>query len=137
MTNSLTTDNATTAMKLALDGLSKRSDAIGRNLANVDTPGYKAQNMDFETAVKQALNNNQTNELQMTTTNAGHLAAAPDKTVGFQSVMRSGGSERADGNNVDVDVELTQLSETGIRYQALTQMISKKFNLIKTITASR
>jgi flagellar basal-body rod protein FlgB len=136
MANSLITSDTTNALKIALDGLSKRSQTIGRNLANMDTPGFKAQNINFETAVKRALQNSETGELKMAATQSGHLAA-PSETVAFQNAVRPGGSERADGNNVDVDVELSQMAETGVRYQALTQMISRKFGLIKTITASR
>jgi flagellar basal-body rod protein FlgB len=51
--------------------------------------------------------------------------------------LRQGGTERADGNNVDVDVELTQMAETGIRYQALTQLITRKYQSVRTILQGR
>jgi flagellar basal-body rod protein FlgB len=127
-------DDAFRSAKIALSGLSRRSDMIGQNLANIDTPGYKAQTLNFETAVKRALQG--TGSISMETTNPGHMAAPADSKV-FVSGFRQGGSERVDGNNVDSDVELTQLTETGIRYQALTQLVNKKFSLLKTIAASR
>ena len=52
MSNSLFTDSATQAAKLALDGMSQQQQVISRNLANVDTPGYHAQQMDFKSALK-------------------------------------------------------------------------------------
>jgi flagellar basal body rod protein FlgB len=55
---------------------------------------------------------------------------------GFQVVSRSG-ALRADGNNVDIDVELGQMAETGLRYQALTQTVSKKLLLLKNLASGR
>jgi flagellar basal-body rod protein FlgB len=126
-------DDAFRTAKIALTGLSRRSDMISQNLANIDTPGYKAETVNFETAVKRALQGS--GSLSLSTTKAGHLAAPAD-TQAFISGFRQGGSERADGNNVDSNVELTQLTETGVRYAALTQLVNKKFSLLKTIAAA-
>ncbi len=48
MSGSLFTDNAIRAAKLALDGLSMKQGVISNNIANVDTPGYRAQEVDFD-----------------------------------------------------------------------------------------
>ena len=55
MSNSLFADSATRAAKAALEGLSMRQQAISRNLANIDTPGYQAQTINFEETLKHLL----------------------------------------------------------------------------------
>ena len=128
MATGLFTDESLRASKLALDGLSLRQQAIGRNIANIDTPGFKAQGVNFESTLKRVFSNTKT--FQLTTTSAGHLAA-PTEQVGFQVSTRPGGGLRADGNNVDIDAELTDMSEAGIQYQALLESVNKKFQLMK------
>ena len=59
-----------------------------------------------------------------------HLFGDPDSLIPEPPV-------RADGNNVDIDVELTQMAETGIRYQALSQLITRKYQGLRTILQGR
>ena len=131
MSDSLFTDSATRAAKLALDGLSLRQQVISRNLANIDTPGYQAETVNFESTLKRALEND--GSLPMQVTNAVHLASPSEANTGFSVSLRPGGSFRADQNNVDVDVEMTDMSEAGIQYQAVSQAISQKLLLLKTL----
>ncbi len=130
MTDSIFADNAVRAAKLALDGLSLRQQAISRNLANIDTPGYHAQTVDFEDTLKRALNESPT--LAVKVTNKLHQVSA-QQGMNFSSSLRPGGTERADQNNVDVDVEMIDMSEAGIQYQAVSQTISQKLLLLKNI----
>ena len=130
MPDSLFTDNSIRAAQLALDGLSKQQQVISRNLANVDTPGYQAETVNFEDTLKQALNEGPT--LAMKVTNTSHLGS-PEQSTGFTSTLRPGGTERADQNNVDVDTEMLDMSEAGIQYQAVSQAISQKLLLLKSL----
>jgi flagellar basal-body rod protein FlgB len=132
MSNSLFADNATRAAKAALEGLSLRQQAISRNLANIDTPGYQAQTIDFEATLKHLLDH-QSGTLALRVTDAGHLVSSKQEGLMFSLSTRPGGSFRADQNNVDVDVEMTEMSETGIQYQAVSQAISQKLLLLKTL----
>ena len=134
MSNSITSDASLDAARFALDGLSLRQQAISRNIANVDTPGYHAETVNFEDTLKRTLNGSGT--LQMASTNSAHMAS-PTQSAGFSVTKRPGGSERADQNNVDIDVEMTDMLQTGVQYQALTQSVSKKLQLLKTIANSR
>ena len=123
--------------RLALDGLSRRQELIGTNLANVDTPGYRAQTNNFEVALQRALRQD-ISPLGLARTNSGHLTSPTDRRAEFGAVFnREGGSDRADGNNVSIDVELMQQAETGIKYQALTQTVSKKLLLLRAIATGR
>lgn len=131
---SLFSDNALRAAKMALDGLSLRQQMISRNIANIDTPGYHAQEVDFESTIQRAMH--QSGSVQIARTSPSHLGS-PSQSSFFQSKERAGGISRADENNVDIDTELMQMSETGIQYQAVSQEVSKKLMLLKTIAMSR
>jgi flagellar basal-body rod protein FlgB len=133
MADSLFTDTSMRAAKVALDGLTLRQQAISRNLANIDTPGYKAKTVDFESTLKQMLNPSPETRLPLLLTHAGHQSSTPTQKVGFTLSQRPGGTSRADENNVDVDVEMTDQSEAGIQYQAVTQVVSKKLQLLRTL----
>jgi flagellar basal-body rod protein FlgB len=134
-------DSVYDTLQTALNGLALRQQVVSRNLANVDTPGYQAQTVTFENALQSAQKTTTAQSLpavQLTVTKPAHMLGVvtpPREPVGVE--LRQGGSKRADGNNVDVDVELTQMAETGIRYQALTQLITKKYQGLRTIIQGR
>ncbi len=130
---SLVGDTSLQAARLALEGLSQKQQAISRNLANIDTPGYQAQTVDFKAAIAHAINAN--TGIGMTTTNAAHLTGNTSASS-ILNVAREGGTERADQNNVDIDTELTDMSQTGIAYQAISQVVSQKLLLLKAIAGS-
>ena len=103
MPDPLFSDKALQAAKYALDGLSFRQELIGQNLSNVDTPGYKSQTVTFEEALNRALNHDRS--VTMNTTHVRHMPISPQGAT-YQIMERTGGSSRADGNNVDIDVEM-------------------------------
>jgi flagellar basal-body rod protein FlgB len=131
MSDSLFGDTSFKITQLALDGLSQRQDAISNNIANIDTPNYSAQTVDFQSVLKQAISG-QTQQLALEKTDPRQLASTTD-SVTFARTDRPGGTERADGNNVDIDVELTDMSENEINYQAMTEAMSQKLQLLKDL----
>ncbi len=130
MSDSLFSDMAMRTASAALDGLSMRQQAISRNLANVDTPGYQAETVNFEDTLKHLVD--QDGSLPLETTNGAHLTSSSQDTP-FSASLRPGGTFRADQNNVDPDTEMTDMSETGIQYQAVSQAISQKLLLLKSL----
>lgn len=130
MSNSLFSDLSTVTAKLALNGLSLRQQAISRNIANIDTPGYQAQTVDFQSTLARLVDNNIL--LPLNLTDDAHLTAQGN-SFNFNTSLRPGGSYRADQNNVDIDVEMADMSEAGIQYQAISQALSKKLMLLKTL----
>jgi flagellar basal-body rod protein FlgB len=130
MSDSLFSDVSSVTAKAALDGLSQRQQAISRNLANIDTPGYQAETVDFQETLSRMVDDDTL--LPLTTTHEAHLTTAESEPP-FSVSLRPGGSYRADQNNVDVDVEMADMSEVGIQYQAISQAVSKKLMLLKTL----
>jgi flagellar basal-body rod protein FlgB len=100
------------ALTSALDGLSQRQRAIADNIANVNTPGYHAQRVSFESA----------------------LAASVQAGDGRASATTSVSAEptRTDGNNVNLDTETLSNVDTVLRYQFASQAINAQFTGIRT-----
>ena len=130
--NNLINDPALSTAQRALDGLSLQQQVISRNIANVDTPGYQAQTVDFESALQKA--QNQSGSLGLTTTNSRQIGLADlTSSAPAQLMMRPGGTQRADGNDVNIDDEMLDMSTVGIQYQALTELASQKLALLQAI----
>ncbi len=131
MTDPIFGDSALNTASKAMDGLSYRKNVISQNVANVDTPGYHALELNFESELQRSMSSSP--KLSISLTNSNHQLSKDDASGAYQAKLRSGGAERADGNNVDIDTELVQMTETGIRYSALTTAVSKKLSLLKEI----
>jgi flagellar basal-body rod protein FlgB len=132
MSTSLFTDDALSAASIALKGLTARQQVISNNVANVDTPGYNAQELDFETTLQQTLDSTSEN-VSIKKTNSKHMEGTSSSTYFNKTTNREGGTYREDGNNVDISTELIDMSETSIKYQAISQGISSKLLLLKSI----
>jgi flagellar basal-body rod protein FlgB len=132
MSSSLFSDDALSVAALALKGLSARQQTISSNIANVDTPGYSAKQLNFETMLQRTLNSS-TSMVSMSKTSKLHLDSNTSSSSFYAASNRPGGTYREDGNNVDIDTELIDMSETNIKYQAISQEISRKLLLLKSI----
>lgn len=123
----------------ALQVRSQRSELIARNLANADTPDYKAQDLDFRAALSQAGSGGAS--LSLATTQAGHQAAAAN-AAGLSDPATAGAlkyrnplAPSLDGNTVDVQMEQGAFAENALRFQAtLTFLNSRLRGLMTAIT---
>lgn len=127
---SLINNRAITLLERSLDAASMRQKVISNNLANIDTPNYKRSDVSFESTLQQVL---QGNALSGRRTDARHMeiGAVSVSDVEPEIVTDRSTSMRQDGNNVDIDVEMTNLAENQILYNALTQRINGKFATLK------
>jgi len=124
-------------LEKSLDGLSQRSQAISNNVANVDTPNFKAAEVNFEQQLASALNRQPAgDELPLALTHGAHIPAngtahiSPDD-IQPASVQLLTTTMRNDGNSVDVDREMARLAETQLSYQASTQLLNQKLRLFR------
>ncbi|MBI1173850.1 MAG: flagellar basal body rod protein FlgB [Sideroxydans sp.] len=117
-------DEAMQFQQTALRLREARQQLIASNIANADTPNYKAKDIDFASALQGALSGNSGN-LPVATTAPGHLGAASGETVMGAPVMyRTVLQPSADGNTVDMDVERAQFADNAVRYEASLKFIS-------------
>ncbi|AJC89426.1 flagellar basal body rod protein FlgB [Campylobacter lari] len=122
----------------ALAGRNLRSQMINSNLANVDTPFYKARDIEFETALVNRANEifkkKDTKELELASTNANHQKPwkfpDPNKSTIY---LRDGHLARNDANTVDLDVETTEMSKNTMMITALDGVLRRQSNIFSTI----
>lgn len=118
----------------AMNLRTQRHQVLASNIANADTPNYKARDLDFEKAMQNAMAGRATGGLSMNTTSRGHLAGGGSGAASLQ--FRTTTQSAVDGNTVDMDVERTQIAENALQYQIVTQLISDKFKGIRSALAS-
>lgn len=104
------------ALERALTGASVRQQALTENLANANTPGYQRKDVDFHSALQQALG-------------AGDTAAVHN--TAFTAQPTGEGPMRPDGGTVDVDRESTELAQNAMEYQALASIIKARTGIIR------
>ena len=110
----------------ALSLHAERQKLIASNIAIADTPGYKARDIDFVSALKNA----QASQSKL----SAPAATLGDKgPMGAELMYRSAVQRSVDGNTVDVDVERAQFAENAVRYEAQTMFLSSK---IKSMLAA-
>lgn len=112
----------------AADASCNREQCITNNLANVDTPGYKRQDIDFQSVLQQQLGNSKYEDLNKKIKNLdlGKLKAS----VYTDSANYS---YREDKNNVDVDTEGVELASEQLRYTGLTDSMTQEFARLKSV----
>jgi flagellar basal-body rod protein FlgB len=114
----------------------QRTELLARNLANVDTPGYKAQDLDFRAAL--AASTSAAGDPQsLRATQQRHIGIAegasiePGSTDAFLR-YRTPLAPSLDGNTVDAQLEQSAFAENSVRYQATLQFLSSKFRSLMT-----
>lgn len=119
----------------AMNLRSQRHQVLASNIANADTPNYKARDFSFDKAMQNAMAGRGNGSLAMATTASGHLAGAGGNgTAALQ--FRSETQSAVDGNTVDMDVERTQIAENALQYQIVSQFISDKFKGVRSALAN-
>lgn len=105
-------DVTSVALRSAMSGLAARQRVIADNVANIQTPGFLAGRVQFEDALRGAVESGS--------------GAAP------ASIARSLEPTRLDGNNVNLDHEVLANVDTGLRYQLMVKAMDDRFSLLRT-----
>lgn len=110
-----------------------RQELLGSNIANADTPGYKAKDIDFAAALANA-QGIKNDTLKMATTDQRHLGlAGANNPLDAKVLYRLEKQASIDGNTVDTDTEMANFTDNAVRYQAeLTFMTSR----IRSLTSA-
>lgn len=127
---SLIGNRAITVLERSLDASSLRNKVISNNISNIDTPGFKRTEVSFEQTLQEALAGD---TLTGRRTDERHIPIGKDNLSDVRPSLFTDKSTsmRLDGNNVDIDAEMTGLATNQIQYNALTQQINQKFGLLK------
>ncbi|MGJ7921954.1 flagellar basal body rod protein FlgB [Neobacillus sp. LXY-4] len=122
-----------TILQNALDASVLRHNTISNNLANVNTPNYKPQKVIFEEILRGEISNY---SFSGKLTNSKHIPFG-NNSINKPYVADQPFTMQNNGNGVDVDSEMSDLTKNQIWYQTLTYQISEEFNLLKTAIRSR
>lgn len=117
-------------MDKALDASWLRESALANNVANMDTPGYKRQDVDFESALKKELGNTKYVSLDQKIRGLNTDLSGLDVSTYTDSASYS---YRLDGNNVDPDTEPVELASEELRYELLSRAVTDEFTRIQTV----
>lgn len=102
---------------------SKRSTLLASNIANADTPGFKARDIDFRNVLQRASGD----QMSLKTTNRNHLGGASGAAAEADLLYRVPYQPSLDGNTVSTQVEQAEFAQNALRYQATLMFLSGKF----------
>ena len=104
-----------------LDWTARRQEAIAANIANFDTPGYRTKDFSFSEELK---------NIQLTATATSHIAPLAENSHVEMFEVES--KLKDNGNSVDLDREMTELTKNGLQYIALIQYVNQKLRTLRT-----
>lgn len=119
-------------LQKAMDTASLRQRTISNNIANVNTAGYKVERVIFEDKLKEAISEK---SFQLERTNDKHLTAAGVSVGSIEPTVqkRTDTSVKENGNNVDIDLEMSEKSVNELYYSALTRQMNGELSLLNYV----
>jgi len=125
-------DDALRFQQAALSLRAARQELLASNIANADTPNYKAKDIDFASALQNALTGTSAG-LPVVQTSPMHLEGKSGVSVlGVPVMYRKPVQPSADGNTVDMDVERAQFTDNALRYEASVRFVSEQMKAMLT-----
>ena len=116
-------DNALNFHQTALTLRASRQVMLSSNIANADTPNFKAKDIDFTNVLRDVLSSSAKTQ-GLTTTSARHINPGAGNIASTQAMYRVPQQPSADGNTVDMDTERTRFAENSLKYDASITFIS-------------
>ena len=114
-------DNTQLALERAISGAAMRQEVLANNIANAETPGFRRSDVDFHSALAEAMKTGEPAAIEQT-------SFAPQQEM---QVMR------ADGNGVDIDVESASLAKNGLEYEALITVTKARIGILQSAMGAR
>jgi len=122
-------DNALSFQQRALGLRAYRQQVLASNIANADTPNFKAKDFDFTTALQSAVAGRSEGSLTVSKTNPAHLSGTAESAP-VRLMYRTPAQSSVDGNTVEMDVERSQFSENAIQYEAGVTFITHQLKML-------
>lgn len=123
-------------LQSALNASSLRQQVISNNIANAETPGYKGKKVVFEDILKQQLSK-QSNFASNRTDSRHFVIGSPFEAPVAKIVENSGTTIQNNGNNVDVDEEMTNMGKNAIWYNTLIEQVNSDFQQLSIAIKGR
>jgi flagellar basal-body rod protein FlgB len=121
----LFSDKVPTMMKKSLNFMSTRQTMISSNISNVDTPGFKASDIDFQAQLRSSMGSK--GSLNLRSTNEKHFGPSNFDIMALEAEpFEEDAAAKSNGNNVDIDNEMAKMAENQILYNATIQLMMKR-----------
>ena len=120
-------NNALGLAPKALELLGQRTSVLANNIANADTPNYKARELPFQTMLKDTIDGTADPAEPMRLTSANHIDAAPVESLDGDLQYRVPLLPAIDGNTVDIHVEQAAFAENTLQFQASLRFLDNRF----------
>ena len=126
--------NISNALFEQLNFRGEKQKVISSNIANINTPGYKTKDLVFE----DELNNKLNNTLKMELTSSKHISSinSSSANVNPKLVEVKGLQEQNDGNNVNLDTQMSEMSKNKILFDAIQSSIKRDSRLFRSVIES-
>lgn len=129
-------DKTLQALAAAVKFREMRQEIISSNVANAETPGYKAKRLDFESALARALDVDGNMGMKVDDQKHYDVGSGGFDNLQPETYEDPNGIVSEDGNTVDREAEMVRMAENKVMYDALIQLMNKKVGLMKYTIAS-
>lgn len=123
--------------RTALNARVYRQELLASNIANADTPNYKAKDIDFKGALEGALAGRTEGSLNLARTSARHLGSESSQAFGGAAKYRTEFQPNVDGNTVNMDVERAAFADNAIQMEAMLTFIRGDLSTLQMAMASQ
>lgn len=133
-------NNNMVMLEKSLNAYSKRAKTLANNIANVNTPNYKRQDVQFEKLLENAISEDMGSKISGFISNDKHFKINPKSNLeNLESnvIREMSTTMRNDGNNVDIEKEQAEFAKNNIRYKFATSKISQDFGLLKSVIKAK
>jgi len=120
-------DQELNVSQTALNLRAYRQELLASNIANADTPNFKARDIEFKSSLSAALGRSTAAQLPLNRTAANHLPASGGNRYGAALLYRTDYQSSVDGNTVNMDVERGAFAENALHMEALLSFVREKF----------
>lgn len=130
-------DNEISTLRTAMNLRAYRQEVLASNIANADTPHYKARDLDFASALSNAMAGKRDGGLHMKTTAARHIQGEAGALFGDDLRYRTEYQGAVDGNTVNMDVERAAFAENSLQYEAMITTLRSRFGDLRMAMQSQ
>jgi len=120
-------------LEKAMDAAALRHEVLANNIANVNTPGFKRSDVSFERELQTVLGQQTTFRAKTSSPRHFQFAAGSLAELKPRLIQENRTVFRNDGNNVDIDAEMAEMTENTVLYSVLSQQVLKEFNSLKQV----
>lgn len=120
------------SIRSALGARSYRQELLASNIANADTPNFKARDVDFKAALAGAMSGANGGALSLARTRSGHLGSGDASPYAGALKYRAEYQGAVDGNTVNMDIERSAFAENALQVEALITFINHRFRSMQS-----